>query len=129
MNKNNILLELLNLLKKVYKNDELISLLIDNGFTSDDLYDLGFIGYDIDLGIAYNFNQPEENNINDKLKAIKISITYYGVGNDLKEAKGDAWNDISNDRNFQRAYIEEDECNLEETNFDSSYLQDLVETK
>jgi hypothetical protein len=47
------------LLKKVYKNDELISLLIDNGFMSDDLYNLGFIGYDIDLGIAYNFNQPK----------------------------------------------------------------------
>jgi len=58
MTKNNMLLELLNLLKKVYKNDELISLLIDNGFMSNDLYNLGFIGYDIDLGIAYNFNQP-----------------------------------------------------------------------
>ena len=54
-----MLLALLDLLKKVYKNDELISLLIDNGFMSDDLYNLGFIGYDIDLGIAYNFNQPE----------------------------------------------------------------------
>jgi hypothetical protein len=32
MTKNNMLLELLDLLKKVYKNDELISLLIDNGF-------------------------------------------------------------------------------------------------
>jgi len=59
MTKNNMLLALLDLLKKVYKNDELISLLIDNGFMSDDLYNLGFIGYDIDLGIAYNFNQPE----------------------------------------------------------------------
>jgi hypothetical protein len=59
MTKNNILLELLDLLKRVYKNDELISLLIDNGFMSDDLYNLGFIGYDIDLGIAYNFNQLE----------------------------------------------------------------------
>jgi hypothetical protein len=57
MTKNNMLLELLDLLKKVYKNDELISLLIDNGFMSNDLYNLGFIGYDIDLGIAYNFNQ------------------------------------------------------------------------
>jgi hypothetical protein len=46
-------------LGKVYKNDELISLLIDNGFMSDDLYNLGFIGYDIDLGIAYNFNQQK----------------------------------------------------------------------
>jgi hypothetical protein len=26
---------------------------------SDDLYNLGFIGYDIDLGIAYNFNQQK----------------------------------------------------------------------
>jgi hypothetical protein len=59
MTKNNVLLELLDLLKKVYKNDELISLLIDNGFMSDDLYNLGFIGYDIDLGIAYNFNQQK----------------------------------------------------------------------
>jgi hypothetical protein len=58
MTKNNMLLALLDLLKKVYKYDELISLLIDNGFMSDDLYNLGFIGYDIDLGIAYNFNQP-----------------------------------------------------------------------
>jgi hypothetical protein len=59
MTKNNMLLALLDLLKKVYKNDELISLLIDNGFMSDDLYKLGFIGYDIDLGIAYNFNQKK----------------------------------------------------------------------
>ena len=58
MTKNNMLLELLDLLKKVYKYDELISLLIDNGFMNNDLYNLGFIGYDIDLGIAYNFNQP-----------------------------------------------------------------------
>jgi hypothetical protein len=65
--------------------------------------------------------------MNDKLKAIKITITYYGVGCDLQEAKRDAWNDISNDRNLQIAYIEEEECQVEETNFDPSYLEDLME--
>jgi hypothetical protein len=59
------------------------------------------------------------------LKAVRITITYYGVGSDLKEATADAWNDISNDRNFQAAYIEEEECDVEETNFDSLYLDDL----
>ena len=65
--------------------------------------------------------------MNDKLKAIKITITYYGVGCDLQEAKRDAWNDISNDRNLQMAYIEEEECQVEEANFDSTYLADLME--
>ena len=35
----------------------LISLLIDNGFLSDDLYKLGFRVDEIDNGVAYNFGK------------------------------------------------------------------------
>jgi hypothetical protein len=69
---------------------------------------------------------------NDKekdLKAVRITITYYGVGKTIEQATADAWNDISNDRNFQTAYIEEEECDVEETNFDSVYLDDLRKNK
>ena len=63
------------------------------------------------------------------LKAVKITITYYGVGFDLKEATADAWNDISNDRNFQSAYIEQEECNVEEANFDQTYIDSILESE
>jgi hypothetical protein len=58
MTKNNIILELVHLLKKVYKDDELISKLINNGFLSEDLYKLGFNDDDISLGVRFNFRQP-----------------------------------------------------------------------
>jgi hypothetical protein len=67
--------------------------------------------------------------MNDKLKAIRITITYYGVGFDLKEAKANAWNDISNDRNFQIGYIKQEECDVDETNFDSTYLDSFLQYK
>jgi hypothetical protein len=59
MTKNNITLTLLDLLKKIYKDNQLISILIDNGFMVEDLYKLGYIGYDIDSGVDYNFNNPK----------------------------------------------------------------------
>lgn len=55
MTKNNIIDTLLDILKKNYTQPQLISILIDNGFMSEDLYKIGFTAYDIDEGVAYNF--------------------------------------------------------------------------
>lgn len=49
--------ELLDLLKETYPKNMLISLLIDNGFLTDDFYKLGFNDDEIDNGIAYNFGK------------------------------------------------------------------------
>lgn len=63
---------------------------------------------------------------NDKdLVAVKITITYYGVGKTPAEAYGDAWNSANNDMYHQRARIEEKEIDIAETNFDDSYLEEL----
>lgn len=57
MTNKNIIIELLDLLKQTYPKNMLISLLIDNGFLSDDLYKLGFRVDEIDNGVAYNFGK------------------------------------------------------------------------
>jgi hypothetical protein len=55
MTNKNIMIELLDLLKKTYPKKMLISLLIDNGFMESDFYKIGFDSYDIDSGVKYNF--------------------------------------------------------------------------
>ena len=62
---------------------------------------------------------------NKKLKAVRITITYDGVGLTLKQAIKDVWNVISNDRDFQNANINKKEIDIEETSFDPSYLKEL----
>ena len=57
MTNKNIMTELLDLLKETYPKNMLISLLIDNGFLTDDFYKLGFNDDEIDNGIAYNFGK------------------------------------------------------------------------
>ena len=67
---------------------------------------------------------------NDKekeLKAVKVTITYYGVGKTIKQATADAWNSISNDNNFQMAKVDEEEMDVEEGNWDSDFLDSLTE--
>jgi hypothetical protein len=67
---------------------------------------------------------------NDKekeLKAIKVTITYYGVGKTIEQATADAWNSISNDNNFQRANVDEEEVDVEEGNWDSTFLDFITE--
>ena len=67
---------------------------------------------------------------NDKekeLKAVRVTITYYGVGKTIEQATADAWNSISNDNNFQMAKVDEEEMDVEEGNWDSDYLDSLTE--
>jgi len=67
---------------------------------------------------------------NDKekdLKAVKVTITYYGVGKTIKQATADAWNSISNDNNFQMAIVDEKEMDVEEGNWDPYFLESLTE--
>jgi hypothetical protein len=61
----------------------------------------------------------------DKIKAVKITITYYGVGLTKDQAIANAWNDISNDNNFNVGIIDEQECDIEQTNFDNWYLDQI----
>lgn len=61
------------------------------------------------------------------LKAIKVTITYYGVGKTIQEATADAWNSISNDNNFQIARVEEEEVDVEEGNWDPFFLDLITE--
>lgn len=65
---------------------------------------------------------------NDKdLVAVKITITYYGVGKTAAAAYADAWNSANNDMYHQTAKIEETEVDITETNFDDYYLKQLRE--
>lgn len=59
--------------------------------------------------------------MNDKLKAVKITITYYGAGKTLASAKADAWNTISNDDNFSSGDVNETECDFYDTGFDEDW--------
>jgi hypothetical protein len=63
----------------------------------------------------------------DKLKAVRITLTYYGVGLTIEQAKADAWNDVYNDRDFQIAAKDVDPCDVEEANFSEEYLNTLIE--
>jgi hypothetical protein len=67
--------------------------------------------------------------MNDKLKAVKITITYYGVGFTKDQAVSNAWNDISNDRDFQIAIIDTDDCELEDTNITEDFINQLIKGK
>jgi len=67
------------------------------------------------------------NNKQKDLKAIKVTITYYGVGKTIEQATADAWNSISNDNNFQRANVDEEEVDVEEGNWDSTFLDFITE--
>jgi hypothetical protein len=63
------------------------------------------------------------------LKAVKITITYYGVGLTKEQASNDAWYEINEDRFYKIGKVEEEECDLEETNFDETYLDSILESK
>jgi hypothetical protein len=63
--------------------------------------------------------------MNDKIKAVKITITYYGVGLTKDQAIANAWNDISNDNNFNVGIIDEQECELGDTNINPFYLDKM----
>jgi hypothetical protein len=62
-----------------------------------------------------------------KLYAVRVTITYDGVGTSLRQAQADVKNTISNDSNFYRAQVEEKEIDIEETNFDPYYLKQISE--
>ena len=62
-----------------------------------------------------------------KLYAVRVTITYDGVGTSLRQAQADVKNTISNDSNFYRARVEEKEIDIEETNFDPDYLKEISE--
>jgi hypothetical protein len=62
-----------------------------------------------------------------KLYAVRVTITYDGVGTSLRQAQADVKNTISNDSNFYRAQVEEKEIDIEETNFDPDYLKEISE--
>ena len=62
-----------------------------------------------------------------KLYAVRVTITYDGVGTSLRQAQADVKNTISNDNNFYRARVEEKEIDIEETNFDPDYLKEISE--
>jgi len=67
------------------------------------------------------------NNKEKDLKAVRVTITYYGVGKTIEQATADAWNSISNDNNFQMAKVDEEEMDVEEGNWDSDFLDSLTE--
>jgi hypothetical protein len=62
-----------------------------------------------------------------KLYAVRVTITYDGVGTSLRQAQADVKNTISNDSHFYRARVEEKEIDIEETNFDPDYLKEISE--
>jgi hypothetical protein len=62
-----------------------------------------------------------------KLVALRITITYDGVGFTKEQALGDIWNTISNDTNFTNALINYEDVKIEDTNFDADYLKSLME--
>lgn len=62
-----------------------------------------------------------------KLYAVRVTITYDGVGTSLRQAQADVKNTISNDNNFYRARVEEKEIDVEETSFDPAYLKEISE--
>ncbi len=62
-----------------------------------------------------------------KLYAVRVTITYDGVGTSLRQAQADVQNTISNDSHFYRAQVEEKEIDIEETNFDPDYLKEISE--
>lgn len=58
MTKDNIIIELLDLLRKTYTKQELVSALINNGFMENDFYKIPFNYFnlqDIKDGIKHNF--------------------------------------------------------------------------
>lgn len=62
-----------------------------------------------------------------KLYAVRVTITYEGVGTSLRQARADVKNTISNDSNFYRAQVQEKEIDVEETSFDPAYLKEISE--
>lgn len=62
-----------------------------------------------------------------KLYAVRVTITYDGVGTSPEQAAKDVWNTISNDSMFYRSRVEEKEIDIEETNFDPDYLKQISE--
>jgi hypothetical protein len=62
-----------------------------------------------------------------KLYAVRVTITYDGVGTSPEQALKDAWNTISNDAMFRQAQVEEKEIDVEETSFDPAYLKEISE--
>lgn len=62
-----------------------------------------------------------------KLYAVRVTITYDGVGTSLRQARADVKNTISNDSNFYRAQVQEKEIDVEETSFDPAYLEEISE--
>jgi hypothetical protein len=79
-----------------------------------------------------NWEKPKREQkgiMNDKLKAVKITITYYGVGLSKDEAIFNAWNDISNDRDYQIGKVVETDCEVDEANFDPLYLDILLKSE
>jgi hypothetical protein len=63
-----------------------------------------------------------------KLKAVKITFIYYGVGLTKEKALNDAWYEIYNDRNYKLAKIDEIDCDLDETSFDQTYIDSILES-
>jgi hypothetical protein len=60
------------------------------------------------------------------LKAVKITITYYGVGLTKEQASNNAWSEANNDILFlQKGSINETTCSVDETNFDPYYLASI----
>lgn len=62
-----------------------------------------------------------------KLYAVRVTITYDGVGTSPEQAVSDAWNTINNDSMFQLANIETRPVDIEDTNFDTNYLIEISE--
>lgn len=62
-----------------------------------------------------------------KLYAVRVTITYDGVGTSPEQAAKDVWNTISNDSMFQQARIENTPIDVSETSFDPAYLQEISE--
>jgi hypothetical protein len=79
------------------------------------------------LSLKETKEKPMNNDKEKDLKAVKVTITYYGVGKTIKQATADAWNSISNDNNFQMAIVDEKEMDVEEGNWDPYFLESLTE--
>ena len=62
-----------------------------------------------------------------KLYAVRVTITYDGVGTSPEQADKDVWNTISNDSMFQQAKVESTDIDVEDTSFDPDYLKQLTE--
>jgi len=78
MTKDNIILALIDILKKDNPTKVLISNLIDNGLMESDFYKMGFSDNDIDDGVSYNFTSID----NLQVKALALVNQFFNETDD-----------------------------------------------